>query len=284
MEFIDILTKTLAENGISKSKLLKDLCLAKGSFGNWEKRRSIPSAETVQRIADYLHVTTDYLLGKTTNVLADSHSSIQEICDRINKCCKIRCITEKELCKKIGEADNYLELLRKCEKSICLTDISKMCDMFDVSANYLLFGRISNKEISPSIPMRAILNKCEERQKDILDVMQDTGLPMDMFVLIDNNYAPVGNLCWTIQNPIIDKYPYSPDCIMELKEAYKRPECKYIIIEKSEANLSISALDSGRLFHGPNEALVSYRSDAGKINETDETVKKDKSDYLVEVH
>lgn len=282
MSFKSNFEEICAEKGTTPTAVCNAVGITASAYSQWTDR-TMPRKTTIIKIANHLNVTTDYLLGKATKVLTNSYSSIQEICDRIKKCCKVRFITEKELCKQIGEDENYLELLRKGEKSICLDDISKMCDVFDISANYLLFGRISNKAISPSIPMRDILNKCEERQIDILDVMQDTGLPMDMFVLIDNNYAPVGKLCWTIQNPIIDKYPYSTDCIMELKEAYKRPECKYIILDKSDAELSIAALNDKKLSCILYDTIDKY-CDAGKIDKIDATVQKDKSHNLVKVH
>jgi len=42
-----------------------DLDLDKSSFFNWERRGTIPSGDVVAKIADYFHVSTDYLLGRT---------------------------------------------------------------------------------------------------------------------------------------------------------------------------------------------------------------------------
>ena len=52
------------DKGISNNKLLTDLGLNKSSILNWEKRGTIPSGETLQKIADYFDVSVDYLLGK----------------------------------------------------------------------------------------------------------------------------------------------------------------------------------------------------------------------------
>ena len=51
--------------GITKNKLLKDLGLNKNSFVNWIDRGNVPSGDVLALIADYFHVTTDYLLGRT---------------------------------------------------------------------------------------------------------------------------------------------------------------------------------------------------------------------------
>ncbi len=51
--------------GITRNKLLTDLQLDKSSFFNWERRGTIPGGDVVAKIADYFHVSTDYLLGRT---------------------------------------------------------------------------------------------------------------------------------------------------------------------------------------------------------------------------
>ena len=50
---------------ISKNKLLTDLNLNKSAFVNWGNRGNIPSGDVIAKIADYFHVSTDYLLGRT---------------------------------------------------------------------------------------------------------------------------------------------------------------------------------------------------------------------------
>ena len=50
---------------ISKNKLLMDINVNKSAFVNWENRGNIPSGDVVAKIADYFHVSTDYLLGRT---------------------------------------------------------------------------------------------------------------------------------------------------------------------------------------------------------------------------
>lgn len=63
--FLEQVLKLIQENNITKNKLLVDLKLSKNSFIDWQKRGSVPSAETVKKIADYFNVTVDYLLTGT---------------------------------------------------------------------------------------------------------------------------------------------------------------------------------------------------------------------------
>ena len=64
MTFIDRIEKLLIDTGISKKTMLNDLSLGINTFSNWKNRGTIPSGETLQKIADYFGVTVDYLLGK----------------------------------------------------------------------------------------------------------------------------------------------------------------------------------------------------------------------------
>ena len=65
MNFTNTVLNLINEKGISKNKMLMDLGMGVGTFATWEKRGTVPSAETVSKIADYFEVTTGYLLGKT---------------------------------------------------------------------------------------------------------------------------------------------------------------------------------------------------------------------------
>lgn len=47
---------------VSRSKMLNDLGLNQNSFVNWTNRDCVPSGDIVVRIANYLGVTSDYLL------------------------------------------------------------------------------------------------------------------------------------------------------------------------------------------------------------------------------
>ncbi|MFA5385965.1 MAG: S24 family peptidase [Eubacteriales bacterium] len=51
------------EKDVSMSRLEQDTSLANGSIRKWEK--AIPSADRLQKVAEYFNVSMDYLLGKT---------------------------------------------------------------------------------------------------------------------------------------------------------------------------------------------------------------------------
>lgn len=68
------IVKYLCEKqGISLNTLEEKLELGKNSL--YGLKRNQPSAERLQQIADYFHVSTDYLLGRTDNPnIADSQN------------------------------------------------------------------------------------------------------------------------------------------------------------------------------------------------------------------
>ena len=48
-------------------------CKRKQSVSNWENDNIMPSVETLKKAADFFHVSTDYLLGRTDDL--NSHKS-----------------------------------------------------------------------------------------------------------------------------------------------------------------------------------------------------------------
>ena len=66
-DFLKNVILLLEQNGITKNKMLVDLQLGKNSMVNWENRNTIPNGKTLNKIAEYFNVSTDYLLGKAEN-------------------------------------------------------------------------------------------------------------------------------------------------------------------------------------------------------------------------
>ena len=70
MDFIIRIEDLLQAKKVSKKALLNDLGLNRNSFSAWRERGTIPSAETLLKIAKYLDTTIDYLLtGETADLM-----------------------------------------------------------------------------------------------------------------------------------------------------------------------------------------------------------------------
>ena len=62
--FGDTLRKVLTETKVSQYRLQKDLHFSSATTYTWLTNQRIPSIEHVDKLADYLDVTVDYLLGR----------------------------------------------------------------------------------------------------------------------------------------------------------------------------------------------------------------------------
>lgn len=55
------------KNGVTQTELGEYLGVVQSAVGNWERGRNIPSYELLVKIADYFNVSTDYLIGRTSD-------------------------------------------------------------------------------------------------------------------------------------------------------------------------------------------------------------------------
>ncbi len=63
MGFYDKFENLCKENGVTPTRVAREIGIAQQSVSLWKKRGSIPSGENLQKLADYFGVTVDYLLG-----------------------------------------------------------------------------------------------------------------------------------------------------------------------------------------------------------------------------
>ena len=59
------LAKLRQERRLTKEQLGQVLCVSAGTISNYEKGVHLPDADKLIMLADYFHVSTDYLLGRT---------------------------------------------------------------------------------------------------------------------------------------------------------------------------------------------------------------------------
>lgn len=65
-KFQNILKSLRATKGLTQDELSKQLNISRSTIGMYEKGAREPDFETLELIADYFNVDTDYLLGRTT--------------------------------------------------------------------------------------------------------------------------------------------------------------------------------------------------------------------------
>lgn len=62
--FFDIFTDLCNKKGISRTKAAEEIGLSNSITTKWKKTGATPGGETLDKVAAYFNVTTDYLLGK----------------------------------------------------------------------------------------------------------------------------------------------------------------------------------------------------------------------------
>lgn len=78
--FFDIFDALCKKNRISCKKAAEDIGLSNSITTKWKKTGATPSGDTLQKIALYFNVSTDYLLGKdSTPDAAVKHDILDDV-------------------------------------------------------------------------------------------------------------------------------------------------------------------------------------------------------------
>lgn len=74
----DRLKKLRLEKKLTQEELGKRINVTKVSISGYENGNRTPDTETLQKLADFFNVTTDYLLGRTDNPNSPKNDDIPE--------------------------------------------------------------------------------------------------------------------------------------------------------------------------------------------------------------
>lgn len=139
--------KVLAmQNKISVAELERTLGFGNGSISKWNKQS--PSVEKLKQVADFFHVSIDYLLGR-------EEEKELTVLDRVKGLAKKQGISIVELEEKLGFGRNSLYAWKN--KMPSNDKLIKVADFFHVSVDYLL-GREEVKTPS-SIEIKDLLGQ-----------------------------------------------------------------------------------------------------------------------------
>ena len=65
--FAERLKSLRKEQNLTQQKIAEKLNISRGSYAQWEAQRTQPSSKSLETLADFFNVSTDYLLGNTDN-------------------------------------------------------------------------------------------------------------------------------------------------------------------------------------------------------------------------
>lgn len=65
----ELIAELRQDKGLTQKELGDILCVSSGTISNYENGVHLPDVDKVITLANYFHVTTDYLLGRTSSNL-----------------------------------------------------------------------------------------------------------------------------------------------------------------------------------------------------------------------
>ncbi|MEF3401964.1 helix-turn-helix transcriptional regulator [Listeria monocytogenes] len=74
----EILRNERKKKGLNQVELVKIFNVSKQSVSNWESGKRTPDAQTIEQLADFFEVSTDYLLGRTFEEKKESTGKFSE--------------------------------------------------------------------------------------------------------------------------------------------------------------------------------------------------------------
>lgn len=157
---------------ITVKQLLEDVGLGFNAMSNM--RTSMPKSDNLAKIADYLDVSVDYLLGRTDNPEVNDSS---ELCgdfmfwERFYSLCEKANIKPNPLAKQLGISSGVLNKWKNggIPNSNSLV---KIADYFSVSTDYLL-GRTENFHNSNKEQSENNLSSGGQKLMDIYNSLSD---------------------------------------------------------------------------------------------------------------
>lgn len=116
MNFGERLFQLRTERGIYQKQLAEYLSVSIGTISNYENSVHYPDLETLCRFAEYFHVTTDYLLDLTDNVISIDGLNVQMAGDytvgsALNTMLELSGPSRKQLAR-------YLNMIKICDEEL----------------------------------------------------------------------------------------------------------------------------------------------------------------------
>ena len=94
MDIVDRIKELCQQKDITITELERNAGIGRSTIRNWAT--SSPNSDKLQKVADYFHVTTDYLLGREENLNTLTDKDEKDIAKTMNKL-KKQLLTEQGL-------------------------------------------------------------------------------------------------------------------------------------------------------------------------------------------
>lgn len=102
--------------GLTKKELADEIGIDKSTMTHYEKGDIKPSAKTIEKIADYFNVSTDYLLGKSDIIYMPKNNEENYKYFEVIKECVERGVTPEGLREMLENMDGIKDILDRIKK------------------------------------------------------------------------------------------------------------------------------------------------------------------------
>lgn len=184
------------ERNIEQKVLAYDMKVSQPTVSDWENERKLPSMENIIKLADYFHVSVDYLIGRSTSRVAEYPTSVEWNGWRLREYRNQRHETPREtaLAAKLS-LDEYLRLEQNMNDPT-ITALCLLSDHFCLSTD-LLLGRLmelAGRDVNASIIRRkdeirliSLYNMLPEDKQSLLIQTAEGFIPnMESQVAVDS--------------------------------------------------------------------------------------------------
>ena len=138
----EIFEKLLKEKGITAYRVAKETGVTTSTLTCWKKGKYTPKREKLEKIADYLGVSVEYLINgkaKEDSTEASSYEIFEHLLQKHG-------VSAYKVAKETGVTQSTLSDWKRGKSTPKTSNLQKIADYFGVSLDYLTTGREASKE------------------------------------------------------------------------------------------------------------------------------------------
>ncbi|WP_407314017.1 helix-turn-helix domain-containing protein [Desulfosporosinus sp. SB140] len=124
---------------LTQEELAKIFCMSRSTYAQYEVGRRKPDYDTLQRIADYFNVSTDFLLGRTEDPVIEEC----KFPSRLKMIREQNSISLKQLAETLNLSPKDVSQFETGEKHPDPSTLKALADCMNCSVDFLL-GRITD--------------------------------------------------------------------------------------------------------------------------------------------
>ncbi len=137
--YISIAIKSfLDEKGMRSYKLAEASGCNKTALNNWLYQRQLPSTRALMKLADYMNVSLDYMLGLTPDKNFIRSGTTERFGRRINVMLQNGEVTAYRLAKECGLGTSAVSKWKNLKRLPSIETLLKLSEAFGVKVDYIV--------------------------------------------------------------------------------------------------------------------------------------------------